>query len=145
MKPLLVIFTSLCLLFPSLSQARDTKHMLSIADAMQSAEFQEKLDSSIKLYFGDQAYSKVVSEAGNYTTNKKTNAVGKSDERACNWVFLSALLALQERAKAEGANAVVNISSYYKKNKVSSSTEFECHAGAIMAGVALNADVVTLK
>lgn len=145
MKQLLVILTFISLFLPSVSQARDTKHMLSISDAMASADFQEKLDSNIKMYFGDQPYPKAIKKMGNFTTNKKTNAFGKSDERACNWVFLSALLALQERAKAEGANAVVNIASYYKKNKVSSSSEFECHAGTIMAGVALNADVIKIK
>ncbi len=44
----------------------------------------------------------------------------------------------------EGGNAVINIASYYKKNTVSSDTEFECHAGAVIAGVAMIGDVVTL-
>lgn len=145
MKTFLVLLTSLFLFFPLTSQARDTTHMMSIDEAMQLEDFKEKLDPSIALYFGDQDYPKAAKKFGNFTTNKKTNAFGKSDEKACNWVFLSALLALQERAKAEGGNAVVNIASYYKKNKVSSRSEFECHAGNIMAGVALNGDVVTVK
>ena len=29
-----------------------------------------------------------------------------------------------------GANAVINIASYYKKNELQSLSEFECHAGA---------------
>jgi len=52
------------------------------------------------------------------------------------------LLALQNRAKREGGNAVVNISSYYKKKTVSSKTRFECHAGAFIAGAALIGKVV---
>lgn len=111
---------------------------------MQSAEFQERLDPNIRLYFGTQNHSKKLQPFGNFTTNKKTNAFGKSDGEACRWVFLSALLTLQERAKTEGGNAVVNIISYYKKEKNSSNSEFECHAGAIIAGVALNGDVVKL-
>ena len=78
-------------------------------------------------------------------SNKKTNAFGKSDKEACEWVFLSAMLSFQDRIAKEGGNAVVNIRSYYKKNEIRSSTEFECGAGAIMAGVTFLGDVVTLE
>jgi len=59
-------------------------------------------------------------------------------------VFLSAMIQLEKRAKQLGANAVVNIVSYYQKNIMSSPTEFECHAGAIMAGVALRGEFVKI-
>ena len=39
-------------------------------------------------------------------------------------------------------DAVVNIKSNYKHHEFSSSTEFECGAGNIIAGVALKADLV---
>jgi uncharacterized protein YbjQ (UPF0145 family) len=56
--------------------------------------------------------------------------------------MLSALKALQERAVREGMDAVVNIESNYKNRQFSSETEFECGAGAIMAGVALKGTLV---
>ncbi|GGB81055.1 phosphoribosylglycinamide formyltransferase [Marinobacterium zhoushanense] len=124
--------------------SRDTKHMLSIEAAMASADFKERLDPNIDFYFGSQKHPKVNKTFGNFSTNKKTNAFNKSDEEACQWVLLSALISLQDRVKAEGGNAVINIASYYKKNKVSHNTQYECHAGAIMAGVALTGEVVKL-
>jgi uncharacterized protein YbjQ (UPF0145 family) len=39
------------------------------------------------------------------------------------------LLAFQKRAKQVGANAVVNIVSFYQQVEISSTSEFECHAG----------------
>jgi uncharacterized protein YbjQ (UPF0145 family) len=81
---------------------------------------------------------------GSDVSNRKTNAVGKSDERACNWAFLSAMVTLERRAKQLGANAVINIVSYYKKDTMSSTTEFECHAGALIAGVALKGEFVKI-
>ena len=45
---------------------------------------------------------------------------------------------------SKGGNAIVNIHSYYYKNAFSSSTEFECGAGAIMSGVTMVGDVVKL-
>jgi len=58
--------------------------------------------------------------------------------------MISALKELAERAKTEGGDAVVDIVSYYKKNVFSSATEYECHAGNIVAGVALKGRVVKL-
>jgi uncharacterized protein YbjQ (UPF0145 family) len=54
------------------------------------------------------------------------------------------MISLQNRAKKMGANAVINIVSYYNKETMSSITEFECRAGALMAGVALKGDFVKI-
>lgn len=144
MKALITLLTATLLFAAPSAFSRDTKHMLSIQDAMQSTEFKEGFDPNIRLFFGNQKHPKVIHSFGNFSSNKKTNAFAKSDESACRWVLLSALLSLQERVKQEGGNAVINIASYYKKNTVNSNTQFECHAGAIMAGVALTAEVVKL-
>ncbi len=88
---------------------------------------------------------KRLKDFGGFKTNKKTNAFAKSDEDACNWVFLSAMISLKERAIKEGGNAVVDIKSNYKNNLTSSSETFQCGAGAVMAGVALTGKVVTLE
>jgi uncharacterized protein YbjQ (UPF0145 family) len=55
------------------------------------------------------------------------------------------MLQLQKRAHAVGANAVVNIVSNYGNVPMSSETEFECHDGAIMSGVALKGDFVKIE
>lgn len=81
----------------------------------------------------------------NSKRTKKTNAFNKTDEEACNWVFLSAMIALKERAIKEGGNAVVDIKSNYKNNLTSSSDTFQCGAGTMIAGVALTGKVVKLK
>ena len=126
------------------AQARDTKHLLPIEPALEAKDAKDKLDGSVKFFFGNQETPKILTKLSTDVTNQKTNAVGKSDERACNWVFLSAMIQLEKRAKQLGANAVVNIVSYYQKNVMSSPTEFECHAGAIMAGVALRGEFVKI-
>ena len=134
----------LCLTIGSPAFARDTKHLLPIAIAMETKDAQEKLDGSVKFYFGDQLPPQVLTNLGSDVSNRKTNALGKSDEKACNWAFLSAMVVLQTCAQQLGANAVINIVSYYNKKVMSSASEFECHAGAIIAGVALKGDFVKL-
>jgi hypothetical protein len=124
--------------------ARNTELHLSIQDALNSQAFRDRLDPDIKFYFGDQPHAAPTSRLGEVVSNRKTNALGKTDVEACEWVLLSVLLGLQQRAAAEAANAIVNIRSYYRKQQFSSETEFECHVGELVAAVAVIGDVVVL-
>ncbi|CAG2131741.1 hypothetical protein [Ralstonia mannitolilytica] len=114
-------------------------------DAALKSEGSDKVGSDIALVFAGQNHAPVAKSMGEIATNKKTNGVGRSDEAACQYVFLSAVLALQERARQMGGNAVINIKSNYKNNLTESATEFTCGSGALMSGVALKGEVVTLK
>lgn len=125
--------------------ARDDQKMHPIEEALNSAAAKEKLDPAIKLYFGSQPTPATAQNFGEWKTNKKTNGFNKSDRAACEWTFLSALLELQERARKEGGNAIINIKSNYKNQETSSETEYMCGSGALMSGVALKGDVVKLK
>ena len=140
--PLTVVLASL--LTAGGAAARDDQNMYPLVDALNAEAAKEKLDPSIRLYFGNQKPPKIAKDFGEWKTSKKTNAFNKSDKEACEWVFLSAALELQERAKTEGGNAVVAIKSNYKNNERSSETEYMCGNGAVMAGVALKGKVVKL-
>lgn len=142
-KLLLLTLISVVTLSTSV-QARDSNLKLSIKEAMESADFKEKLDPDVHFYFGKQSHPKVVEKISKDVSNKKTNAFNKSDEEACKWALLSTLLSFQDKAKSLGANAVINVESYYKKNAFSSETEYECHAGNVIAGVAIRGDIVKL-
>jgi hypothetical protein len=117
---------------------------VSIEEAMTAEDAAVKLDVGIRFFFADQKHPEIVTRIGTYTSNKKTNAFNKSDQQACKWAFLSAMVSLQDRAIAERGNAVVNIRSFYKKRDFTSATEFEYGAGAMVAGVTLVGDVVKL-
>ena len=117
--------------------ARDTEYKLPLAEVLGMPEAKDKLDGTVKFYMAGQSTPAVLQKLGEDVSNRKTNGVGKDDRFGCKWAALSALIALQEKAKSLGANAVVDIVSYYKKNTFSSPTDFECHAGAFVIGVAL--------
>jgi len=124
--------------------ARDDIGDYSVVNVLSTEQAKEKL-AGVKYYFGTQKHGKVSKRYGVFSTNKKSNAFGKSDQEACEWVFLSAMVQLKERALQLGGNAVINIKSNYKGNLTSSDETFKCGAGAIIAGVALQGEVVTLK
>ena len=130
-------FMILCLLSSTQAVARDTRLMLPIFEAMNSRGSERLNENEIQFFFGEQPHPPIIESFGTFVSNKKTNAFNKTDREACEWVMLSALKALQERAIREGMNAVVNIQSYYKKREFVSQTEYQCGAGTFVAGVAL--------
>jgi len=143
MNRLLLSVLAASLSYPAF--ARDDVNTFPIKDALENAAAQSKLDKDVKLFFGAQKHPKPAKTLGEWKTNKKTNAFGKSDKEACEWVFLGAVLELQERAKKEGGDAVVAIKSNYKNHEHSSEANYTCGAGALMAGVALKGTVVKLS
>mgnify|MGYP001818418047 CR=1 FL=1 len=126
------------------SWARNTLHEFSIADVIEKPENASRL-SGVSFYFGEQKHPAVEKDLGEFRTNKKTNAFNKTDVEACEWVMMSALLQLHQRALSMGANAVINIKSNYKNVEKSSDSQYTCGAGMTMAGVALKGTVVKLK
>ena len=142
---LTVTFAVLALGAIAPAEARDDKHMFQIKDALgKGQQYKEKLESDVALYFGKQKTPAVEKQIGEYTSNKKTNGFNKSDQEACDIAFISAAAALQDRARREGGNAVINIRSVYRKEDVASETEYLCGSGATMSGVALRGTVVKL-
>jgi uncharacterized protein YbjQ (UPF0145 family) len=129
---------------PGTAGARNTTYMLPIDAALGSSAARERLGDTVAFYFGNQSHPPIARQIGEWVTNLKTNAFNKSDHEACEWVFLGALISLRDRAVKEGGDAVVGIRSFYRKNEVVSDTEYECHAGAVIAGVALKGTVVKL-
>ncbi|MBB3194249.1 excinuclease ATPase subunit [Roseateles terrae] len=117
--------------------ARDTVLHIPLADVLAMPEAKDKLDPSMKFFLAGAQTPRVLKRLSTDVSNPKTNGVGKSDEFGCKWAALSALISLQNSAKREGGNAVVDIVSYYKKTEYRSATDFECHAGSIIIGVAL--------
>lgn len=117
--------------------AADRVLHLDVKEALDAGFSSGKLDGSVKFYFAGQVTPKVLKSLQEDITNKKSNAFGKAKEEACKWVMLSALMQLQESAKARGANAVIGITSYYKRVEYKSATQYECHAGNMISGVAL--------
>ncbi|MFC2491052.1 MAG: excinuclease ABC subunit A [Campylobacter curvus] len=125
-------------IFCSTLSARDDVLYFSL-DFLNSPKAKEVLDPNVKLSFGSGGKGKILKQG--LTANKKTNAFNKSDQEACEWAMLSALRTFQDRAIKEGGSKVINLTGYYKKQPFDSKTQFQCGAGALMAGVTLKGDI----
>lgn len=145
MKRISIIISCVLLTISAAANARNDFKEFSIADAFALQAYKDKLGDDVEFYFGRQHRGQVVKTFGTWPTQKKTNAFNKSDEYACQWALLSALIALRNRAKKEGGNAVINIVTNNDHNERSSATTFQCEVGNIIASVALKGTVVSLK
>lgn len=139
-----LIVLSLSAVTVSSTHARNEKLILPIERALADDGVEDKPSGSVKFFFGTQNPGNVVAELGSYVANPRSDAMGRSDESACNRAFLWTLVALEKRARAIGANAVVKIVSYYNNAATPNVAEFECHVGHVIARVALKGEFVKI-
>jgi uncharacterized protein YbjQ (UPF0145 family) len=126
--------------------ARDDRLMFPVSEGMERGKTtKDRIDPEIRVYFGKQKPPAVERKLGEFTANRKTNATNKTDKEACEISFVSAVVSLQQRARREGGNAVLNVHSVYKNEHRESNSEYLCGAGTFVAGVALRGTVVKLK
>ncbi|HSD16552.1 MAG TPA: excinuclease ATPase subunit [Thermomonas sp.] len=144
-RQILAIATIATLAVAPAADARDTRQQFDIATAIAAGRADGTLDDLVQFHFKGAPTPAVAERLGAANTNRKTNAFGKSDGTACQWVFLGALKALQAAARERGANAVVDIESNYKNQVFSSATQYQCGAGGLMAGVALKGVYAKVK
>lgn len=124
--------------------ARNTAVTVTLQSVLDMPEAQGKLDGSVKFYLAGAPTPKITKKFGEDTANAKTNAFNKTAEQACRWNALSALIKFQDHARRDGANAVVDITSYSEKVTFSSPTDLQCADGAFLAGIALKGTYATV-
>jgi len=125
--------------------AADRPIYQALQEAVQAAQDTGKIDGSVQFFLAGASPRGAKVLRPGVVTNKKSNSFGRSDERACNWAAQSAIISLHQAAQKAGANAVINIVSYYRKQVYSNPSNYECHAGNVVAGVALRGDLATIK
>lgn len=145
-KSLFAVSVAVALAAPLACHARDTTHYLDFQSVVEAATAAGQLDGSVRFYLkGQHVPGKITQTFPDASSSKKTNAANKSDEDACAWALRSVLISFQENAKKHNANAVVDLVSFYNRREYVDSSKFECHAGAILAGVVLRGHAAIVK
>jgi uncharacterized protein YbjQ (UPF0145 family) len=143
MKKLITV-SLLALVAAAPAIARNTAVNVTLDSVLNMPEAKAKLDGSVKFYLAGSPTPHVAKKFGEDTSNAKTNAFNKTAEEACRWNALSALIKFQYHAKRDGADAVVDIVSYYDRETYSNPTDIQCRDGAFLAGIALKGTYVKL-
>ena len=133
-----------CALTPTLAQARNTKLMLPVSEAVSQRAVQQAVRSDLSIIFGSAVpegttlLSQEIFVRGEAKPNYR--GLGTDDVTVCRLAFQNAMLDLINQARNSGGNAVVGIVSFYDHLAVmDSSTQYECHAGMSRAVVDLKA------
>jgi hypothetical protein len=142
-KSFLLALTGLLALQMQVAIAKDAFVDLPVEGAAAAGDATPLPD--VPYFMAGQTHPAVVKTLGEYNSNKSSNAATKSTEASCSRAFMSAIISLQERAKKEGGNAVIDIKSITKHNDLVSATQFRCADGAFASNVALTGTVATLK
>jgi len=121
--------------------ARNTTQDISVKTAVETYHGRNPL-LDVPYYMAGQKHPQIADDLGVLTANRRTNAFNKSDEHACSIAFQSAVIALQQRARDMGADAVVDIKSITKHDNLESATKFRCAAGNVVANVVLTGRIV---
>ena len=125
----------------SLAIAADDNVNMSIKDGLEAGKHTKNtISPDIKLYFGKQKTPAAGQKIWEGSTTQKS--MRKSQKEHCETAFVSAILRLQDRARREGGNAVVNIVSGGSND---SATEYTCTSGRVTGAVTLRGTVVKLK
>ena len=143
MKQTLKIVFVLILLSSFSAHARNEYKEFSIADLKALDSYKTRVGTEVKFYFGSTSQVKILRTFGEWPSLKKTNAFNKTDEFACQWALMSALISLKKRALKEGGNAVFIQTNNDHRAKTNSS-KFECEIGNIIASVAVIGKVVKI-
>lgn len=126
------------------AQADDTGYTLPYRDVLAMPQAQTRLDPAVRLFFGEQQFPQPTSWRHDYFVDRSGNALFSSAESTCRNVALENLVTLQERARAVGANAVVNIISDYSRTPRKDNDSYQCHVGSLTANVSLKGTMATL-
>jgi hypothetical protein len=87
----LVLALTVVLAFAPAALARSDFKDLPASAAAESALGKERL-LDVPFFLAGQKHGAVAQELGEFRTNKRSNAFGKSDEEACQVAFLSAII-----------------------------------------------------
>jgi uncharacterized protein YbjQ (UPF0145 family) len=140
MKTVFALLAAFAVSSPALAADEILKFKIEGGIATGKASTRDQIKDDIKLYFGKQKTPAVVKKIGEWDSSQ--TSARRSQQERCETAFASAIIRLQNRARNEGGNAIINITSGAGE---SSETEFTCTTGRAMARVRLRGTVVTLK
>ncbi|MDZ4759891.1 MAG: excinuclease ATPase [Alphaproteobacteria bacterium] len=120
------------------AHARKDFQTYSIDLVVGHPDYAEKI-GDFKFVFGDAVSGQQI---GSTSTRKSTNGLNKSDEGACVWAMLSALIAFKADAIARNGTSVQGVKSNVTGEIFSSATEFQCISGFTNSRVYLEGVVV---
>lgn len=119
---------------------QEKSRLYDIQEAFSTYQAEKTINPELSLSFGKYVAGNVLKQ--DVKTVQRITIEGKTEEEICQWVFLSAVKRLQERALEIGASKIANISSYNNHKEYKSISKYECHIEGNTGSVALKANLI---
>lgn len=137
-KPLRTIAASLlgaglcfvAALLPLDAGARNVEYTLALDEVLRMPEAESELDGQVRFYLSGQSHSPIVLRHSEEVVTAKIRGAGEEEIETCKRAALKALVEYQRKARKMGANAIVDLVSYFDEKVFISPAQFECHAGS---------------
>ncbi|MDR0563953.1 MAG: hypothetical protein LBG78_03325 [Azoarcus sp.] len=168
-KSWLVLPFAAALWFSPAAQARNVTYHLDIQPVVNALVAEGKIDNSVKFYTEGQiakervvqAFREVSSRgrartgledteifsAERYTSGSRGKSVEEEDIENCTRAARATLVRFHNAARRHGANAVIGIESYFRRNRkgYSEPGKYECHAGSGSVSVEMQGTVAIVR
>ena len=125
----------------ALTQAGCATHIESLPVAPVAA----KTAGDVALYFGSQAHPAVQSRLGDSSYSVRIARTTLGPEDSCNTALKQALDKLVADARANHANAVINVTTRFHDSESNSSTLYTCGLSTSAAAIAVHGERVVLQ
>ncbi len=143
-KMIYLLFAAAVLTGVHAAHARDATTYVDLRKALDSEEFRKALGNEVAFFLAGENVPAIQQQSPPFSTRISTSQ-GTTYEASCNRVLLKIFSLLRDRAKKEGANAVVDIGDGDRPADPGASSQVECHnGGTIRARVRLRARVARI-
>jgi hypothetical protein len=121
---------SVCLLVPSSVAARNVEYTLPMDEVLRMPAAERELDGQVRFYLSGQSHTQVVLRHSEEVVTAKIRGAGEEEIETCKRAALKALVHYQSKARKMGANAIIDMVSYFDAKPFMSPAQYECHAGS---------------
>jgi uncharacterized protein YbjQ (UPF0145 family) len=121
---------SACLVASFSAVARNVEYTLPLDEVLRMPAAERELDGQVRFYLSGQSHTEIVMRHSEEVVTAKIRGAGEEEIETCKRAALKALVHYQGKARKMGANAIVDMVSYFDAKPFMSPAQYECHAGS---------------
>ena len=141
MKKQLLLAASALAMLTQVAHARTEVMTFPIQPVLQAQQFAP----GVALYFGNQAHPAVVSSLGEVTKSSHPARKTATEVEICNATLADALRQLASAAHDRGANAVINIKTWFHSTESNDENNYTCGVSGVSAALRVSGELVTIE
>ena len=141
MKTQLLLAAGALAMLTQVAHARTEVMTYPIQPVLQAQQFAP----GVALYFGDQPHPAVGTQLGEVTKSSHPARKTATEVEICNATLADALRQLANTAHDRGANAVINIKTWFHSTVSTDANNYTCGVSGVSAALRVSGELVTVE